>query len=203
MDNLFETDEASTPLSEEEKNGLIPTWITLRGELNEVERLGISAAEKWAFSRKHKDVLTEDFVKKLHKRMFKDVWNWAGQFRTTERNIGVASWQISMELRKLLEDVKYWIENNTFPFDEIGARFHHRLVLIHPFPNGNGRHARLMTDILLHSLGQSVFSWGQGSLVEVSELRKQYIQALRAADSGNYDLLFDFVRMKSEHLFGH
>lgn len=198
MDNLFETDEASTPLTEEKKNGLIPTWITLRCELNEIERVGILNAEKWAFARKHKDVLTENFIKKLHKQMFKDVWTWAGQFRATERNIGVAPWQISIELRKLLEDTKYWIKNNTFSFDEIGARFHHRLVLIHPFPNGNGRHSRLMTNILLRSIGQPIFSWGQGSLVEVSEIRKQYIEALRAADGGNYDLLLDFVRVDSE-----
>lgn len=198
MDNLFETDEASTPLIEEEKNGLIPTWITLRRELNEIERVGILNAEKWAFSRKHKDVLTENFIKKLHKQMFKDVWTWAGQFRTTEKNIGVEVWKIPTELRNLIDDTKYWIENETYLPDEIGARFHHRLVLIHPFPNGNGRHSRLMTNILLKSIGQPVFSWGQGSLVEVSEIRKQYIEALRAADVGNYDLLLDFVRMESE-----
>lgn len=199
MDDLYEIDDASTPLTEEEKAELIPTWITLRGELNDIERQGILNAEKWLFARNQKNILTEDFVKKLHKRMFKDVWNWAGQFRTTERNIGVDPWQIPINLRNLLEDTKYWIENETYPHDEIGARFHHRLVLIHPFPNGNGRHARLMADILMKNMGQSRFSWGQGSLVEASEIRRQYIEALRAADGGQFSLLFGFVRMTSQN----
>lgn len=195
MDNLFETDDAATPLSDEEKQGLIPTWITLRSELNEVERAGIIKAEQWVFAKNQKNILTEDFIKKLHKKMFEDVWNWAGKFRTTERNIGVEPFQISVKLRMLLEDTRFWIENKTYYPDEIGARFHHRLVWIHPFPNGNGRHSRLMTDILIKSLGHQRFSWGAGSLIEVSELRTQYIQALRAADNGQYSLLLDFVRM--------
>ncbi|MEI8388303.1 MAG: mobile mystery protein B [bacterium] len=198
MDNLFEVDESSTPLTEEEKNELIPTWITLRKELNEIERAGILNAEKWVFSRKQKNILTEDFIKKLHKKMFGDVWSWAGRFRTTERNIGVPAWQIVNDLRNLLEDTKCWIENETYPPDEIGARFHHRLVWIHPFPNGNGRHSRLMTDILMKDLGQPRFSWGEGSLLESSELRNKYIQALKAADNGQFKLLLDFVRMKSK-----
>ncbi len=195
MDNLFETDDAATPLSEEEKQGLIPTWITLRNELNEVERAGIIKAEKWVFTKNQKNILTEDFIKKLHKKMFEDVWNWAGKFRATERNIGVEPFQIPIKLRMLLEDTKFWIENKTYPPDEIGARFHHRLVWVHPFPNGNGRHSRLMTDVLVKNLGQQRFSWGAGNLVEVSKLRTQYIQALRAADNCQYSLLLDFVRM--------
>lgn len=198
MDNLFEVDESSTPLTEKEKNELIPTWITLRKELNEIERVGILNAEKRVFSRKQKNILTEDFIKKLHKKMFGNVWSWAGRFRTTERNIGVPAWQIVTDLRNLLEDTKCWIENKTYPSDEIGARFHHRLVWIHPFPNGNGRHSRLMTDILMKDLGHQRFTWGEGSLIEVSELRNKYIQALKAADNGQFKLLLDFVRMKSK-----
>ena len=195
MDNLFETDEAGTPLSEEEKQGLIPTWITLRSELNEVERSGIINAEKWVFAKTQKNILTEDFIKNLHKKMFEDVWTWAGKFRTTERNIGVEPFQIPVKLRMLLDDTKFWIENKTYLPDEIAVRFHHRLVWIHPFPNGNGRHSRLMTDVLLKRLGQSRFSWGAGSLIGVSTLRAKYIQALKAADNGQYSLLLDFVRI--------
>jgi Fic-DOC domain mobile mystery protein B len=195
MDNLFETDEAATPLTEEEKQGLIPTWITLRSELNEIERSGIIKAEKWVLARKHKDILSENFIKTLHRKMFEDIWTWAGKFRATERNIGVEPFQISVKLRMLLEDVKFWIKNETYSPDEIGVRFHHRLVWIHPFPNGNGRHSRLMTDVLMKSLGHKRFSWGVGSLIEVSELRTRYIQALRAADNGQYSLLLDFIKI--------
>lgn len=197
MDNLFAIDESSTPLTDEEKNGLIPTWITLRGELNEVERAGILNAEKWISGRKQKYILTEDFIKKLHKKMFGEVWNWAGKFRTTERNIGVSPWQILTELRNLLENTKYWIEHKTYSPDEIGARFHHRLVWIHPFPNGNGRHSRLMTDILMRDMAQPRFTWGESSLIEPSILRRKYIQSLQSADNGQFELLLEFVRMKS------
>jgi Fic-DOC domain mobile mystery protein B len=194
VDALFEADESSTPLTEEEQEGLIPTWISLRSELNAAERKGILNAEQWAFSRKHKEILTEAFIRNLHKRMFKDVWRWAGQFRQTARNIGVNSWQITSELRKLLDNTHYWIEHQTYPVDEIAARFHHKLVWIHPFPNGNGRLSRIMTDILLKHLEQPRFTWGQGSLIEVSETRRRYVQALRHADEGQMEALFEFVR---------
>lgn len=200
MDNLFEVDESSTPLTDEEKKGLIPTWITLRSELNEAESKGILNAEKWFFARKHKNILTENFIKMLHRKMFENVWNWAGQFRTTERNIGIAPWEISSKLKNLLDDTKYWIEHQTYPPDEIGARFHHYLVWIHPFPNGNGRHSRLMTDILMENIGQQRFSWGAKSLIEISSLRQQYIQALKTADSGNISLLLDFVRINQNNI---
>jgi len=194
MDALFDGDESSTPLTEEEKEGLIPTWISLRSELNATERKGILDAEQWAFKRKHKDVLTEVFIRNLHKRMFKDVWRWAGKFRQSPRNIGVDHWQITTELRNLLDNTQYWITNQTYPSDEIAARFHHKLVWIHPFPNGNGRLSRTMTDILLKQIGAPRFSWGQQNLVKVSETRQTYVQALRRADEGDINPLLKFVR---------
>lgn len=194
MDLLFDADDASTPLMEEEKEGLIPTWISLRSELNAVERKGVLGAEQWAFNRKHGDILTEAFICKLHQRMFKDVWHWAGQFRKTAKNIGVSSWQITTELRNLLESTQYWTSHRTYPPDEIAVRFHHKFVWIHPFPNGNGRLGRMMTDILLKNLGQSRFTWGQGSLIKVSETRHAYVTALREADEGKIGPLLYFVR---------
>ena len=194
MDALFAADDAATTLTDEEQEGLIPTWIALRSELNAAEQENILSAEQWAFSRNHKDILSERFIRNLHKRMFGDVWRWAGQFRKTARNIGVNAWQIASELRTLLENTRYWIDHQTYPPDEIAARFHHRLVWIHPFPNGNGRLARMMTDILLKSMGQPRFTWGQGSLIEASEIRKAYVSALRAADGGDIRPLLVFVR---------
>ncbi len=126
--------------------------------------------------------------------MFGRVWRWAGAFRQTERNIGVAPHQIGIELRKLLEDCRYWIDHNTYPVDEIAARFHHRLVWIHPFPNGNGRHARLATDLLLASLGQQRFTWGRANLVDAGQTRQAYVAALRAADAKDIRPLLGFVR---------
>lgn len=192
-DPLFDQDDAATPLMHEERDGLIPSYITLRHELNEAEQANILEAEAWAFARK-RDVLDEKFLKGLHKRMFGRVWRWAGEFRLTERNIGVAPYRISIDLRNLLDDCRYWIENGTYPPDEIAARFHHRLVLIHPFPNGNGRHARMATDLFLVALGQPRFSWGQGNLVDASETRQAYVAALRAADGHDIGPLLEFVR---------
>ena len=186
-------DDASTPLTEEEREQLIPSYITLRSELNEAEQANILEAEEWAFARK-RDVLDERFLKTLHKRMFGRVWRWAGQFRQSERNIGVDAYRISTDLRQLIDDCRYWIENETFDPDEIATRFHHRLVSIHPFPNGNGRHARLATDLLLTALGRPRFSWGRVNLVDPGETRQAYVAALRAADNHDYGPLLDFVR---------
>ena len=186
-------DDASTPLTEEEREQLIPSYITLRSELNEAEQANILEAEEWAFARK-RDVLDERFLKNLHKRMFGRVWRWAGQFRQSERNIGVDAYRISTDLRQLLDDCRYWIENETFDPDEIATRFHHRLVSIHPFPNGNGRHARLAADLLLTALGRPRFSWGRVNLVDPGETRQAYVAALRAADNHDYGPLLDFVR---------
>ncbi len=192
-DPLDEQDDASTPLTEEEREQLIPSYITLRAELNEAEQANILEAEEWAFARK-RDVLDERFLKTLHKRMFGRVWRWAGQFRQSERNIGVDAYRISTDLRQLIDDCRYWIENGTFDPDEIATRFHHRLVSIHPFPNGNGRHARLAADLLLTALGRPRFSWGRVNLVDPGETRQAYVAALRAADNHDYGPLLDFVR---------
>lgn len=192
-DPLFDADDAATPLTLDEKQGLIPSYITLRRELNEAEHIAITAAEAWAFSRL-RDLLDEAFLRRLHKRMFKDVWRWAGEFRTTPRNIGVDPWNISSMLRNLIEDARYWVLHEIYPPDEIAVRFHHRLVLIHPFPNGNGRHARLSADLLLVKLGQERFTWGRVSLDNAGETRQQYVTALRAADVHDLQPLLAFVR---------
>jgi Fic-DOC domain mobile mystery protein B len=192
-DPLFEQDDAATPQSPEEREGLLPSYLTLRSELNEAEQANILEAEHWAFARK-REVLDEQFLKSLHKRMFGRVWRWAGEFRLTERNIGVAPYRIPVELRQLLDDCRYWIKHGTYPPDEIAARFHHRLVWIHPFPNGNGRHARLATDLLLAWLGQPRFSWGRTSLVDAGDTRQAYVAALRAADDHDIRQLLEFVR---------
>lgn len=192
-DPLIEEDDASTPLTEEEREELIPSYITLRSELNEAEQRNILEAEEWAFSRK-RNVLSEKYLKELHKKMFGKVWKWAGKPRLSERNIGVDVYRISTDLRQLINDCQYWIDNKTYEPDEIAARFSHRLVQIHPFPNGNGRHSRTATDLLLVNLGQERFSWGRENLVDANETRQEYINALHAADNHDYAPLFAFVR---------
>jgi Fic-DOC domain mobile mystery protein B len=192
-DPLFEQDDAATPLSEEEQEGLIPSYITLRSELNEAEQANILEAQEWAFTRKC-SVLDEHFLNKLHKRMFGHVWRWAEQYRRTGKNIGINAYRIPVELRQLIDDCHFWIENKTYEPDEIATRFHHKLVWIHPYPNGNGRHARLATDLLLKSLDQKPFSWGIASLVDTGKTRAQYINALRAADQHDIGPLLIFVR---------
>ena len=174
MTDLFQEPEDATPLEPQEREGLLQTWITHRRDLNEAEEENIVEGAAWARGRRRlplERMLSEDFMRTLHKRMFGDVWQWAGTFRATERNIGVQAYRIGMELASLLSDIRYWIEHKTFPPDEIAIRFHHRLVAIHPFPNGNGRQARLAADLLIERLGGDPFTWGGGSLANVGEMR--------------------------------
>ncbi len=192
-DPLDKQDGASTPLTEEEREDLIPSYIALRSELNEAEQANILEAEEWAFARK-RNVLDDRLLTNLHQRMFGRVWRWAGKFRHSTKNIGVDAYHIPTDLRQLLDDCCYWIENGTYEPDETATRFHHRLVFIHPFPNGNGRHARLATDLLLTALGRPRFTWGCVNLVDVGETRKAYVAALRAADNHDIDPLLVFVR---------
>jgi Fic-DOC domain mobile mystery protein B len=186
-------DDGGTELTEEEREGLIPSYITLRSELNEAEQANILEAEEWAFARK-RDPLEEKFLNNLHKRMYGNVWRWAGQYRTTGKNIGIDAYRIPTELRQLLDDCRYWVENGIYEPDEIAARFHHRLVSIHCYPNGNGRHARLTADLLLKSMGQERFSWGGKNLLDVGETRERYIAALQRADGHDIGPLLEFVR---------
>jgi Fic-DOC domain mobile mystery protein B len=186
-------DDANTPLTEEEKTGLIPSYITVRSELNEAEQINITQGSAWAFGR-NRDVLDERFLRELHRRMFGEVWKWAGQFRTSPRNIGVDAYRIGTELHQLLGDVRYQIAHASLPPDEIAVRFHHRLVAIHAFPNGNGRHARMAADLLAERLGQPRFTWGSASSNCPEEARTRYVAALRAADAHEIEPLPDFAR---------
>ena len=192
--DIFEADDNSTPLTAEEKDGLKLKWITLRSELNDSEARNIVQAQLWLLSNKNKDIFSTTFLCNLHKKMFGEVWKWAGEYRTTERNIGVAPYQIPIKLMQLFDDIKYWIENKVYDNQEIAVRFHHRLVQIHPFPNGNGRVSRLMADLVFQRLEGKSLYWGNTNLVNVSEVRSRYIFALRKADAGDYSDLIDFTK---------
>lgn len=194
--DIFEADDNSTPLTAEEKNGLKLKWITLRSELNEAEARNIAQAQLWLAANKKKDVCSDTFLRKLHKKMFCDVWIWAGEYRTTERNIGIAPYQIPMKLMQLFDDLIFWIDNKTYSNHEIAVRLHHKLVQIHPFPNGNGRVSRLMADLVLRKLEGKTLYWGDTNLVDVSEVRRKYIDALRKADAGDYTDLLNFTMKK-------
>jgi len=188
----------NTPLDLDEMEGLIPSYVTTQSELNQVEQQNILQAAQWVIGHKANGLLTDSFLRELHRRMLGDVWKWAGKYRITGKNIGVPASDIPGEIKKLCDDTGYWIENKTFPWNEIGARFHHRLVAIHPYPNGNGRHARLATDVLLRAHDQEAFAWGartaQDPLDRDGENRRAYLNALKAADQGDFGLLLKFVR---------
>lgn len=191
----FNYPEGATPLDPNEVEGLIPTHITKREELDRWEQENINEALAWVEERKPKDILNERFTKLLHKKMFCNVWKWAGTFRKCDRNIGGSWYNIPVELKQLCDDAQYWIAHQTFSEDEIAARFHHRLVSIHLFPNGNGRHARTMADILLeYVFNKPPFTWGSADLIKSGEDRKKYIESLQAADKEDYKLLLRFVR---------
>lgn len=186
-------DQAATALNDEEKEGLLLSYVTLRSELNEAEHSNILEAQEWSYARK-RNVLDEKFLNNLHRRMFGNVWAWAGAYRRTGKNIGVDAYRIPTELRQLLDDCRYWIEHNTYGADEMATRFHHKLVWIDAYSNGNGRHARLATDLLLNLMSKQPFSWGRTSLTNSGETRKRYIEALQSADRHDFSLLLEFVK---------
>ena len=193
-DPLFDSDDdANTPLTPEEREGLIPSYVTLRHELNEAEQVNIGEAQRWADART-RDVLDRNFLNELHRRMFGDVWRWAGQYRTTGKNIGVEAHLIAMGVQNAIDDARYWVQNATYPPDQIAVRLSHRLVAIHPFPNGNGRFSRLVADLVARQLGQPPFTWGPANLVYFGETRARYIKALRAADNNDIGPLLLFAR---------
>lgn len=189
--------DGQTPLDEDEKDGLLIPAIATRGELDEFEQQNIEQAVAWSLGRSFKPdtVFTEAFLKSLHKRMYGNVWAWAGEYRNSNKNIGVDKWQIPTELRQLLDDVKYWVANNTYAPDELTIRFKHRLVSIHCFPNGNGRHSRLMADIVIEKIfKQPIYTWGAADLVKQSDQQGAYLKAIKAADAGDIQPLINFAR---------
>ncbi len=189
--------QGQTPLDEEEKEGLqIPT-IATRAELDEFEQKNIEEALQWVMGRalKPETIFTEKFIRNLHKRMFGHVWKWAGEFRRSNKNIGVDKWQIPIALKALCDDALFWLAHNSFPPDEMAIRFKHRLVSIHCFPNGNGRHSRMMADIIIEKVfKRPPFRWGAGDLVHQTDTRSHYLNAVRAADRDDYEPLLLFSR---------
>jgi Fic-DOC domain mobile mystery protein B len=199
--DLYAEPDGATPLGHEDRQGLLRTDIALRAELNLAEAENIAAAEQWAFARRRPLAtwLTQAELRALHRRMFGDVWRWAGRFRLRETSVGIDPYRIVTELETLLRDVEAQTadpERLAWPADEIAVRFHHRLVSVHPFPNGNGRHARLAADLVIVGLGAPRFSWGHaGDLTDVSAARAEYLAALRIADQDlRYEPLLRFAR---------
>jgi Fic-DOC domain mobile mystery protein B len=189
--------DGQTPLSEEELEGLRISSITTREELDEFEQLNIEKAIQWTIGKKIKpeDLLSEKFIKDLHKRMYGEVWRWAGSFRNSEKNLGIKSFLIPVQLKQLLEDATNWYENKIFPPDEMAIRFKHELVSIHCFPNGNGRHSRLMADLIMEKIyGEPILTWGRSNLVKSNDKRKAYIQAIKMADNHNLQPLISFAK---------
>lgn len=189
--------KGQTPLNEEEKEGLLIKTITLQKELDEFEQLNIEKAVEWIIhgNLKLERILSEKFIKDVHKKMYSDVWKWAGEYRKSEKNMGIKWTRIRIELRNLLDDTKYWIENKTYPPKEIAIRFKHRIVQIHCFPNGNGRHSRLMADIIIESIfGEEIFTWNKSNMVKADETREKYITTLKEADNGNIKSLIEFAQ---------
>lgn len=195
--NLFESGDHETELSAEERLELIPS-ITTRSELNQVERLNINAARVWAMrprSIQNPELISDVFARELHRRMFNQVWRWAGRFRTTEKNLGWEVFRLTEGVRNAFDDARAWLDHSTYPLHEVAVRLHHRLIAIHPWPNGNGRHARLMADVLVSSRKGEELTWGANAdLVHKNDIRGRYIAAIQRADDGDITALLGFAR---------
>lgn len=189
----FDAIKNATPLSPEERDDLIPTHITLRSELNELEQKNIAQADGWAFLRK-RNVLDENFLKGLHRRMFKDVWRWSGAYRKTEKNLGVLPHLIKSGVYQVIGDMRFAFQHKTIEPDELALLLSHRLVSVHPFANGNGRWSRLVGDLMIVKQGGKRFTWGSADLQAEGKDRYKYIEALKAADNHDYEPLIKFAR---------
>lgn len=193
----FEWPEGATPIDADEAVGLIPSLST-QAELNIFEAIDIGEAMNWAFGNKRflRMLLTEEALRRLHRKMFERTWKWAGTYRRTEKNIGVEPYRIAVEVRNLLADVECWLQYGSYSAPEIAARFHHRLAEIHPFPNGNGRHARFATDLLCQRQGWPLSIWGASDLVQAGDVRAEYMRALRLADARDFEPLIAFMAIQ-------
>ncbi|MFN3998833.1 mobile mystery protein B [Algoriphagus sp.] len=197
MGLILDFEDGQTPLKEAEKEGLLIKSISTVGDLNEFEQLNIEQAIFWTLHKsiKSEKLLTDRFILNLHKRMYGQVWKWAGKYRKTEKNIGIHHWEIPGQIKYLLDDANYWYVNKSFPPNEFAIRIKHRLVSIHCFSNGNGRHSRLYADLIIEKLyGLPVFSWGSGNLSKECDPRKTYLNALKQADQGHFEELIEFSR---------
>lgn len=195
MTITLEYPEGATPLDPNEIGGLKYKHLRTQGELDELEQANIASGLRWLARMRRGDILTADFAVELHRRLFGDVWDWAGSFRTTGKNIGVDPVQIGVQLRGLMDDAQYWAAHDTYPAIEAAVRLHHKLVFIHPFPNGNGRHARIMADVVLEKVySADPIDWAAGSdLQKTNDRRAAYITALKAADAHDMGPLLAFV----------
>ncbi len=196
MTSKIEDGEGTTPLDPDEAEGLIPTHITTFEELNEWEQVNIVRSDGWVNSQLNGDILSPTFVRELHRRMFDKTWEWAGRYRTTDKNIGIDWRNVPEAVHDLCENVSCWLDEQVYDMSEAAARFHYQLAHVHPFPNGNGRHARLMTDTLLRSKGQRRFTWGSGEQMQFGTAREEYILALRAADGHDFNPFFRFLGIR-------
>lgn len=194
MTARFEQAPGATPLGPDALAGLKLSWVATQADLNAAEEANILQAISWTRRRRRTPLLDRSFVLTLHRRMFGDVWRWAGTWRRHETNIGVPPNSIPVRVEALLQDAAFWIADTTFDSDELAVRFHHQLVFIHPFSNGNGRHTRLMADLVVEELGGRPFSWGARDLTSATQTRKSYIQALKEADAGDIRPLLAFAR---------
>jgi Fic-DOC domain mobile mystery protein B len=191
-----EVKDASTAISLEDAAALKPNLATQR-ELDQWEYKNTLAGRAWALNSrrlKRMDPLTEPYIRELHLRMFNETWRWAGKYRTRNPNLGVPHHEIRDRLGQLLGDARHWLENGIYDLDEIAVRVHHQVVFIHPFPNGNGRHTRLLADVIVARGGRVPFSWGPDNLVAAGAARDEYIKALKQADLGDTQGLLKFAR---------
>lgn len=195
MPPKFDVPEGATPI--EDASGLIPDWIFTYEDLCAAEAENILVASNKHLNRHknpHKKWFIEKYIRNVHHDMFENVWDWAGKYRDSSLSIGVPAAQIREEIKKLCEDVEYW-DSETYEqmaVIERAARIHHRLTKIHPFRNGNGRHARLMADIYIHSHKHPLPNWPT-NISQETDTRTRYLKALQTADHGNYTPLIEYT----------
>ncbi len=188
---MLKTPEDSTPIND--LSGLIPSGITVKSALDEWEAENILKAYNRYLKTSRKRAISPGLITAVHKEMFGLTWKWAGSFRKENLNLGVEWFAIPVEIKKLCDDIAFWEKSKNVNILEQSVRIHHRLVRIHPFLNGNGRHARMIADIFLSGRGKKLPLWPDKDMVETTDIRKRYIHCLKEADNGDYAGLLEFT----------
>ena len=181
-DFLFKDRGGQTPLPPELQKGLISKNVQTIGELDEYEEQNIAEGMVW-LEDSNANSLNYSFWLRLHKKLFGNVWNWAGEIRS--HDLGNADFlypeKVRPALMQLIGDAEYWFKNDTYPKKETIARIHEKLLTIHPFANGNGRWSRILTEYICKQNKIDIPKWNLKSKDDPQKRRKEYIEAVELA----------------------
>lgn len=160
--------------------------------LYENEALGIIRAQQYILDLDANFVFDSRLILDLHHIVFGNLYLWAGKWRNVVTNIGIDVGKIPYAIAEYADHVNYMKNAAMDREGLVNCLFytHHRYTQIHPFNNGNGRTARLITDLVANMNGyQNIQLYVRDAGAE----RENYKAALKAADQHYNDKLKSMI----------